>query len=111
MLDFGWALVPKTPQNRGTIAGKISSGGVPGRLGDAALRFCSSRCCSGPLPGRFCEHPGPLVAPKMAPKSDFRPILASKMTLRSESGPILDPKMAPELGLEPILGLQINKKA
>ena len=77
-------LGPKTTPGRAGIARKISSGGVLGRLGVAALRFCASWLRLGPLLGRFLGHLGPILAPKMAPESDFGPTLAPKMALKSD---------------------------
>ena len=80
---------PKTAPDRRTIAVEISSGGLPGRLGDAALRFCPSWFRFGPLLGRFWDHLGPILAPKMLPELDFGLILVPKMSLKSDFGHFL----------------------
>ena len=86
---------PKTGPSRPTIAVEISSGGLPGRLGDAALRFCPSWFCFGAPLDRFWNHFGPILDPKMAPKSNFGAILAPKMAPKSDFGPILAPRWPP----------------
>ena len=88
-------LGPKTTPGRAGIAGKISSGGVLGRLGVAALRslsllaqsWASSGLIFGPswvdfgppwvLLGRFLGQLGSVLVSKMALALDFGPVLTT----------------------------------
>ena len=67
-------------------AGKISFGESLGRLGAAALRFCPSWFCFGPLLGRFWDHPGMVFGSQGGLQIGFWADFVPKMTFKSDFG-------------------------